>query len=79
MGRKQVFVKQLADGSRAIGFFNQAQEPQEITVTWAQLGLTGVQNVRDLWRQKDLGIADAKLSATVGRHGVVLVRVRPAK
>ncbi len=78
-GRKQVYVKPLANGSRAIGFFNLAQEPQEISVTWAQLGLTGRQNVRDLWRQKDLGQADQKLTATVGRHGVVLVRVWPAK
>jgi alpha-galactosidase len=78
-GRKQVYVKELADGSRAIGFFNLAQEPQEISVTWAQLGLTGLQNVRDVWRQKDLGQANAKLAATVGRHGVVLVRVSPAK
>ena len=78
-GDKQIYVKELADGSRAIGFFNLAQEPQEISVTWAQLGLTGKQNVRDLWRQKDLGVATEKLSATVGRHGVVLVRVSPAK
>jgi alpha-galactosidase len=78
-GRKQVYVKQLADGSRAIGLFNQMQEPQEISVTWAQLGLNGPQNVRDLWRQKDLGVEKEKFSATVGRHGVVLVRVWPAK
>ena len=78
-GRKQIYVKQLADGSRAIGFFNLAQEPQEISVTWAQLGLTGDQRVRDLWRQKEIGVEKEKFSATVGRHGAVLVRVSPAK
>ena len=78
-GRKQVYVKQLADGSRAIGLFNLAQTPQEISVTWSQLGLTGAQRVRDLWRQQDLGVEKEKFSATVGRHGVVLVRVWPAK
>jgi alpha-galactosidase len=78
-GRKQVYVKELADGSRAIGLFNLAEEPQEISVTWSQLGLTGAQKVRDLWRQKDLGVEKEKFSATVGRHGVVLVRVRPSR
>ena len=78
-GRKQIYVKLLADGSRAIGFFNLAQEPQEISATWAQLGLAGPQNVRDLWRQQDLGVKKEGFSATVGRHGVVLVRVSPAK
>ncbi len=78
-GRKQIYVKPLADGSRAIGFFNLASESQEISVTWAQLGLTGQQHIRDLWRQEDLGVEKEKFSATVGRHGVVLVRVWPAK
>jgi alpha-galactosidase len=78
-GRKQVYVKELADGSRAIGFFNLADGPQEVSASWAQLGLSGRQNVRDLWRQQNLGVADQKLTATVGRHGVVLVRVWPAK
>jgi alpha-galactosidase len=80
-GRRQIWVKELADGSRAIGLFNLAQEPQEISVTWAQLGLAekGPQTVRDLWRQKDLGVEKEKFTATVGRHGVMLVRVWPAK
>jgi alpha-galactosidase len=78
-GRKQIYVKQLADGSRAIGFFNLAQEPQEISVTWSQLGLAGPQRVRDLWRQKDIGVEKEKFSVPVPRHGVMLVRVWPAK
>ncbi len=78
-GRRQVYVKELADGSRAIGLFNLADAPQDISVTWAQLGLKGAQNVRDLWRQSDLGAAAEKFTATVPRHGVVLVRVWPVK
>jgi alpha-galactosidase len=78
-GRRQVYVKELADGSHAIGLFNLAQMPQDISVTWAQLGLTGAQNVRDLWRQSDLGAAAEKFTGTVPHHGVVLLRVWPAK
>jgi len=77
-GRRQIWVKELADGSRAVGLFNLAQMPQEISVTWTQLGLTGPQRVRDLWRQQDAGVLADKFTATVGRHGAVLIRVWPA-
>ena len=72
-------MRRKGRGHRAAGFFNLAQEPQEISVTWAQLGLTGDQRVRDLWCQKDVGVEKEKFTATVGRHGAVLVRVRSAK
>lgn len=78
-GRKQVWVKELADGSRAIGLFNLAQEPQEISVSWDKVGLKGAQNVRDVWRQQDLGAQSEKFSVTVPRHGAYLIRVSPAK
>ena len=82
-GRKQIYVKQLADGSRAIGYFNLAQEPQEISATWTQLGLGSGEKtpsrVRDLWRQKDVSVEKEKFTAAVARHGAVLVRVWPGK
>jgi alpha-galactosidase len=78
-GRRQAWVKELADGSRAIGLFNLSQAAQEISVDWDKLGLKGPQRVRDLWRQQDLGVQPAKFSATVPRHGAVLIRVWPAK
>jgi len=77
-GRKQVYVKELADGSRAIGFFNLAQTPQTVAVTWAQLGLARPARARDLWRQKDVAISGDGFSIEVGRHGAHLIRVWPA-
>ncbi len=47
-----------------------------MTVKWSDLGITGRQIVRDLWRQKDLGTCDAQFCAPVGRHGVVLVSIK---
>jgi len=35
--------------------------------------------VRDLWRQKDLGTFDGGFETEVPRHGVVLVRLFPAR
>jgi alpha-galactosidase len=76
-GRRQVWMKELADGSHAVGLFNLAQTAQEISVTWQQLGLNGPHRVRDLWRQQDLGLEPEQFTASVQRHGVVLIRVWP--
>jgi alpha-galactosidase len=77
-GDRQIWAKPLADGSRAVGLFNLGENPQEVSVTWSQLDLAGPQQVRDLWRQHDLGAKDGSFTAMVPRHGVVLVRVWPA-
>ena len=48
-----------------------------MTANWSDLGFSGEQKVRDLWRQKDLGIFKDIFSATIHKHGVVLVRMWP--
>jgi len=48
-------------------------------VTWADLGLTGKQRVRDLWRQQDVAEADESYGTEVAPHGVVLLRLVPGK
>jgi alpha-galactosidase len=47
----------------------------DVTVDWKQLGLLGRQPVRDLWRRQDLGAFADKFSATVPRHGAVLLKI----
>jgi len=46
-------------------------------VKWEDLGISGKQIVRDLWRQKDLGEITGSFTAKVPRHGVLLLRIRP--
>jgi alpha-galactosidase len=41
--------------------------------------VAGKQTVRDLWRQKNVGVYDQSFRADVASHGVVLVRVIPSK
>jgi alpha-galactosidase len=74
----QVLAKPLDDGSLAVGLFNLGAAPQDIAVKWSDLHLTGRQLVRDLWRQKDLGVMDDQLSAPIPSHGVLFVRIKPA-
>jgi alpha-galactosidase len=77
-GQALVYAKPLEDGSWAVGLFNLGPMETSVTVHWADLKLNGKQAVRDLWRQKDLGAFEDMFSSPVGRHGVVLIKVRPA-
>ena len=74
-----IVVKPMEDGTKAVGLINLGEEPAPITVKWSDLGLTGPQRIRDLWRQKDLGVHTDTFSAKVNRHGVVMIRLTPAQ
>jgi alpha-galactosidase len=77
-GVREVWVKELADGSRAVGLFNRSPlGTVSVEATWDELGLKGAQEVRDLWRQKELGSSEGKIELEVKSHGVMLIRVRP--
>jgi alpha-galactosidase len=72
-----LMVKNLEDGSKAVGLCNRGETTAHLTARWAGLGLRGPQAVRDLWRQRDLGEFGEQFEATVPRHGVVLLRLTP--
>ncbi len=74
----EVWAKDMEDGSKAVGLFNRTLFPAKVSVKWSDLGLTGPQKVRDLWRQKDLGISKDQFEAVIPRHGCMLIRIRPA-
>ncbi len=92
-GGVQVFAKQLEDGSMAVGLFNVGklggQSPAEYfdwdnkasvtaSLPIAALGWAGRVSVRDLWRQKELGVFESSFSSEIPRHGVMLVKVTHA-
>jgi len=70
-----VLVKELEDGSKAVGLFNLGEQPAKLAVFWTELGISGKQHVRDLWRQKDLGQFNQAFQTEVPRHGVIMVRL----
>ncbi|HTR80980.1 MAG TPA: putative Ig domain-containing protein [Bacteroidota bacterium] len=76
-GSVRTYEKFLEDGSKAIGFFNLGDKDTTMTVRWT--GLMGPQEVRDVWRQKDLGVYDEQFQAVVAPHGAELFRVWPSK
>jgi alpha-galactosidase len=77
-GDVKVYAKPMDDGSLAVGLFNLDATNATVTANWSDLKIAGKQRVRDLWRQKDLGVFSGKFKATVASHGVVLVRIFPS-
>ena len=77
-GDAGVMAKDLEDGSKAVGLFNPGDSTatQQVVVHWSDLGISGKYIVRDLWRQKDLGVFENEFAADVRKHGVVLVSLR---
>jgi alpha-galactosidase len=76
IGDLRVYAKDLADGSRAVGLFNSGSgESATVTAKWADLNLTGKCAVRDLWRQKDLGIFEGEFTKPIPAHGAELVKI----
>jgi len=70
-----LMIKDLEDGSKAVGLFNRGEMETRVVAKWSDLGIRGRRTVRDLWREMDLGRFDDEFGANVGRHGGVLVRI----
>jgi alpha-galactosidase len=75
-GDARVYAKKMADGSKAVGLFNIGTSGTlSVTVKWSDLKMSGSQNIRDLWRQKDLGKFDGAFSMPVAPHSAELVKI----
>lgn len=70
-------VKELEDGSKAVGFFNMNNVKIKYQFNLNDIGIQGKQKIRDLWRQKDLGEFEKVFSTEVNPHGVVFVKMTP--
>lgn len=74
----ETWIRPLADGGHAVALFNRSGETAEIACNWADLGIAGRWQVRDLWRRDDLGIGTWGWSAQVPAHGALILRLREA-
>jgi alpha-galactosidase len=74
-GDLDVWTKPLSRGRVAVGLFNRSWSNREVSVDLAQIGFRNGANVRDVWKQKDLGSLTGVFTDTVPRHGVTLLIV----
>jgi len=76
IGQVDVFSKELEDGSKAFGFFNRGSTPVNITAKIERYGFWGKKfQVRDLWRQKDLGTFEKEMQISIEPHNVMLYKI----
>jgi len=76
---EQVWTAKNADGSYTVALFNLADKPSAVAVNWADIGITGAAQVRDLWSHTDLGDMLDGFSADLESHCCRLLKVTPKK
>jgi alpha-galactosidase len=75
IGPVEVWVKPLHDGSKAVGLFNREQGVIPVKISLKELGLGPHASARDLWEHKDLPPVSDTLSADVGEHSAVFLKL----
>ncbi len=78
-GPLEIWARPLADGGRAVGLFNLSDVPAKVAVDFAEVGLKGAVKARDVWTGQPVSAPRGRYEALVAPHGVVLLRVAPAK
>jgi alpha-galactosidase len=75
-GKLEIWVKDMEDGSKAVGLFNRGIFPKTIKADWKAIGVRGKQLLHDAWRQKDLGTHNNFYTTELPAHGVKLLIVK---
>jgi alpha-galactosidase len=70
----EMWVKELTDGSLAVGFFNRTGNTAKVDCDWHSLGYAAAPEVRDLWLRQDLG-TQQDFAAEIPPHGCVLLKI----
>jgi len=78
-GPGEVWMKPLADGSRAVILFNRGTDARPLRVRWEEIGLAPETPalVRDLWKKADVGSHTGHYQVSVDGHDVAFLRVSP--
>ncbi|MEI8097738.1 MAG: putative Ig domain-containing protein [Sediminibacterium sp.] len=71
----QVWTKDLADGSKAVGIFNLGNQLLEQNIQLKAIGLEGNYAIRDVWRQKNI-LSTSAVKASIPSHGVLLLNIK---
>jgi alpha-galactosidase len=80
-GDLEVWVRPLQGGEIAAVLFNRGKTPADMKLTWDRLGLPADKkaDVKDLWSKKVTKNVSGSYGGKVAPHGVIMVRVTPAR
>ncbi len=76
-GSTEVWARDLSGGRKAVALFNRGTQDATVSVTFAQLGVTGTQVVRDLWRRADVSGMTTGISVNVPYGGAAIYTLSP--
>ena len=74
-GDIHVLMRDLHDGSKAVGIFNLGDVTRKGTINLQDIKLEGSQKIRDLWLHLDLGKFTSQFNYEVPSHGVILLKI----
>ena len=74
-GSVEIWSRDLADGSKAVGIFNLADTKSHMSLDFQKLGLHSPVSARDLWLHKDLGNLNSGYTEELAPHSVVLIKL----
>jgi alpha-galactosidase len=76
VGPLEIWTKPMANGEIAIALFNRGELKQPMTINLKQLGFGASATIRDVWAATAVRATGGLYTATVPKHGVVLLRVK---
>ena len=71
----ELWVKQLEDGSLALGLLNLSNETIQSKFPFSALQLKGKYKLRNLWKKEDLGIFENEFETNIPAHGIVMLQM----
>ncbi len=73
--QKEIWVKQLNDGSKAVVIFNKQDTEATLSLNFKDINATKKAKIRDLWSHSDKGSFTNAYSAKVAPHGVAMIKL----
>jgi alpha-galactosidase len=71
-GTTEVWARDLSAGRKAVALFNRGTQDATVSVSFAQLGVSGTPAVRDLWHRADVTGMTTGISVTVPNNGALM-------
>lgn len=71
----EIWTRHLADGGKAIAWFNGRDTRARFTMTWSDFGVDSKTVVRDLWLHRIVDTSKPEFQVDVDKHDVMMLRV----
>lgn len=75
----EIWMKELADGSKCIILFNKKETESELTVNLKDINLVGKYKLRDLWAHRNKATIQTDYTVKVDPHGVAMFKLTSLK